>query len=87
MLVLTRKVGSKIIIDDHIKIQVVQIKGRQVRLGITAPKETRVHREEVQQRFATAKDSLNQADNLSKDVVQRHKLSKENLSQVDNLSL
>ncbi len=50
MLVLTRKVGSSIVIDDHIKIQVVQIKGRQVRLGISAPKETRVNREEVQRR-------------------------------------
>ena len=50
MLVLTRKVGSSIVIDGQIKIQVVQIKGRQVRLGISAPKETKVHREEVQQR-------------------------------------
>ncbi len=50
MLVLTRKVGTSIIIDDQIKIQVVQIKGRQVRLGIVAPKETKVHREEIQQR-------------------------------------
>jgi carbon storage regulator len=50
MLVLTRKVGSSIVIDGQIKIQVVQIKGRQVRLGIEAPKETKVHREEVQKR-------------------------------------
>ena len=49
MLVLTRKVGSRIIIDNQITIQVVQIKGRQVRLGIEAPRATRVHREEVQQ--------------------------------------
>jgi len=47
MLVLTRKLGESIAIDDHIKIMVVQIKGKQVRLGITAPKETKIHREEV----------------------------------------
>ena len=47
MLVLTRKMGESIAIDDHIKIVVVQIKGKQVRLGIQAPKETKVHREEV----------------------------------------
>ncbi len=47
MLVLTRKLGESIAIDDHIKIVVVQIKGKQVRLGITAPKETKIHREEV----------------------------------------
>ena len=43
--------GSSIIIGGDIKIQVVQIKGRQVRLGIEAPKETKVHREEVQRSF------------------------------------
>jgi len=49
MLVLTRKLGESIAIDDHIKIIVVQIKGKQVRLGIKAPKETKIHREEVYQ--------------------------------------
>jgi carbon storage regulator len=47
MLVLTRKLGETIAIDDHIKIRVVQIKGKQVRLGIEAPKDTKIHREEV----------------------------------------
>jgi len=47
MLVLTRKLGESIAIDDDIKIVVVQIKGRQVRLGIEAPKDTKIHREEV----------------------------------------
>lgn len=49
MLVLTRKLGESIAIDDSIKIVVVQIKGKQVRLGIKAPKETKIHREEVYQ--------------------------------------
>jgi len=49
MLVLTRKLGESIAIDDHIKIIVVQIKGKQVRLGIKAPQETKIHREEVYQ--------------------------------------
>ena len=47
MLVLTRKLGESIAIDDDIKIVVVQIKGRQVRLGIEAPRHTKIHREEV----------------------------------------
>lgn len=47
MLVLTRKIGESIAIDDDIKIVVVQVKGRQVRLGIEAPRNTRIHREEV----------------------------------------
>ncbi len=47
MLVLTRKIGESISIDDNIKITVVQIKGKQVRIGIDAPKETKIYREEV----------------------------------------
>jgi len=47
MLVLTRKLGETIAIDDDIKIVVVQIKGKQVRIGIDAPRETKIHREEV----------------------------------------
>ncbi|MCZ6749337.1 MAG: carbon storage regulator CsrA [SAR324 cluster bacterium] len=46
-LVLTRKVGEVIIIGDDIKIQVLEIKGKQVRLGIEAPKKYAIHREEV----------------------------------------
>ncbi|MDE0151553.1 MAG: carbon storage regulator CsrA [Bdellovibrionales bacterium] len=47
MLVLTRKIGDSILIGDSIKIQVVNIKGCQVRLGIEAPKETKIFRQEV----------------------------------------
>jgi carbon storage regulator len=47
MLVLTRKLGESITIDDNIKIRIEKIRGKQVRLGIEAPKETRIYREEV----------------------------------------
>ena len=47
MLVLTREKGEKIMIGDGIIIEVVDIRGSKVRLGITAPKDTRVDREEV----------------------------------------
>ena len=47
MLILTRKKGETVTIGDDIKIQVVDIKGHQVRLGITAPSEWSVHREEI----------------------------------------
>ena len=47
MLILTRKIGEIVTIGDDIKIQVVDVKGRQVRLGIQAPAEWSVHREEV----------------------------------------
>jgi len=47
MLVLTRRVGETLIIGDNIKITVVGVKGGQVRLGIDAPKEISVQREEL----------------------------------------
>ena len=47
MLVLTRKVGEGIIIGDDIKITVVELKGGGVRIGIDAPREIKVHRQEV----------------------------------------
>ncbi len=62
MLVLTRKLGESIAIDDHIKIVVVQIKGKQVRLGIKAPKETKIHREEVYKAIQEQNFEASQAD-------------------------
>lgn len=47
MLVLTRKVGEEIVIDGHIRVTVVALKGGRVRIGVTAPPEVRVDREEV----------------------------------------
>jgi len=51
LLVLTRKVGEGITIGDDIRVVVMQIKGKQIRLGIKAPQGTAVHREEVYQRI------------------------------------
>ncbi len=62
MLVLTRKLGESIAIDDHIKIVVVQIKGKQVRLGIKAPPETKIHREEVYKAIQDQNTEASQAD-------------------------
>ncbi|MEX0798634.1 MAG: carbon storage regulator CsrA [Bacteriovoracaceae bacterium] len=76
MLVLTRKLGESIAIDDHIKIVVVQIKGKQVRLGIKAPKETKIHREEVYQAIQdqnteAAKSTPSDLTRLSEDLKKK----------------
>jgi carbon storage regulator len=51
MLVLTRKIGEEIIIGGNIRVTVTAIRGNQVRLGITAPREVRVNREEIVRRI------------------------------------
>lgn len=47
MLVLSRHVGERIVIDDNIFVEVVEIRGDKIRIGVQAPREIAVHREEV----------------------------------------
>ena len=61
MLILTRRISETICIDDDITITILGVKGHQVRLGINAPKETSVHREEIYQRIQKEK-TLNSAN-------------------------
>ena len=62
MLVITREVGEKFSIGDNITVQVLAVNGNQVRLGITAPKDVKINRDEVyhriQSRLAAEKQTL-----------------------------
>ena len=51
MLILTRRVGETLMIGDSVTVTVLGVKGSQVRIGITAPKDVAVHREEIFQRI------------------------------------
>ena len=51
MLVLTRRVGETLIISDNIRVTILDVSGNQIRLGVTAPREVPVHREEVARRI------------------------------------
>jgi carbon storage regulator len=61
MLVLTRKVGQKVTIGEHVHVTVVAVAGNRVRLGIEAPKEVPVDREEIRRRRQGAGGTAEQA--------------------------
>ncbi|MBV2190248.1 carbon storage regulator CsrA [Providencia rettgeri] len=62
MLILTRRVGETLMIGDDIKVTVLGLNGNQVRIGIEAPKDVAVHREEIYQRVLAERNNASASD-------------------------
>ena len=67
MLILTRRVGETLVIGDDVTITVLGVRGNQVRVGVNAPKDVAVHREEIYQRIQDEKTDENSSENNKKD--------------------
>ncbi len=67
MLILTRRVGETLMIGDEVTVTVLGVKGNQVRIGVNAPKDVAVHREEIYERIKREEEQGGEGANTDND--------------------
>ena len=68
MLILTRRAGETIMVGDEVKITIIGIKANQVRIGVDAPRQIAVHREEIYHRIQAEKDQAGEQDSEQAEI-------------------
>ncbi|WP_417744724.1 carbon storage regulator CsrA [Rosistilla oblonga] len=77
MLVLSRHINERIMIGDNIVVQIIDVRGDKVRLGITAPRDIPVNREEVLQAIESGKTAAQARHDAGQDLYSKKRLAKE----------
>jgi carbon storage regulator len=69
MLILTRRVGEAVVINEEVTVTILGVKGNQVRVGVNAPKSVSVHREEIFERIKSERDASSQSRSADADLA------------------
>ncbi|MCY4052079.1 MAG: carbon storage regulator CsrA [Gammaproteobacteria bacterium] len=77
MLILTRRIGESVYIGDDIRLTILGVRGTQVRIGINAPKEVPVHREEIYHRIKNEPESGDNFEDESENDIESEEANKE----------
>lgn len=77
MLILTRRVGETLMVGDNVSMTVLGVKGNQVRIGVNAPKEVSVHREEIYLKIQREKLAEQQAELTAQKAAMEGSLPKD----------
>ena len=84
MLILTRRVGETLMIGDDVTVTVLGVKGNQVRIGIDAPRDVAVHREEIYERIQREKEGGEEAVEEAVEEVSEYDANEEILEKHDD---
>lgn len=69
MLVLTRRIGETIVVGDNVQVTILGLNGNQIRVGVNAPKDIPIHRQEIYERIQKEKGGTSKVKHIDKNAV------------------